>query len=95
MSVCSLFFMKAGKDYIGVGCGAVILNNKNQILLQRRGSNSKNRKGFWTIPGGALEYGEMFTAALLREVQEEIGTSVAIDRFLCYYDDLIPDEQQH
>ena len=28
--------MVIGKDYIGVGCGAFILNEKGELLLQQR-----------------------------------------------------------
>lgn len=45
--------MKPGKDYIGVGCGAVILNKNNEILLQLR--NKAPEKEYWSIPGGKVE----------------------------------------
>ena len=44
--------MNPGKDYIGVGCGAFILNEKNELLLQQR--NKEPEKGYWSIPGGKL-----------------------------------------
>ena len=40
--------MQIGKDYIGVGCGAFILNENNELLMQRR--NKEPEKGYWCIP---------------------------------------------
>ena len=34
--------MKPGVDFVGVGCGAFILNEKNEMLLLRRTKNSRN-----------------------------------------------------
>ena len=45
--------MKPGKDYIGVGCGAVIVNENNEILLQLR--NKAPEKEYWSIPSGKVE----------------------------------------
>jgi 8-oxo-dGTP diphosphatase len=36
----------------------------------------------WTLPGGGLEHGEDPRAAVVREVAEETGYAVAIDRLL-------------
>ena len=63
--------LKAGRDYIGVGVGAVILRDKKILLLLR---NKSPESGCWTIPGGKVEFGETVEEAILREVQEEIGT---------------------
>ncbi len=95
MSVCSLFLMKAGKDYIGVGCGAFIVNEKNEVLLIRRGPQSKNRVGQWSIPGGAVDFGETFRSALTREIKEELAIDIEILDHLCLVDDILPVENQH
>lgn len=46
----------------------LVLNNKNQVLLQRRADN-----GFWGYPGGSMELGESFEDCARREVLEETG----------------------
>ncbi len=38
-------------------------------------------KGWWSLPGGAVETGERLEAAVLREVLEETNLSVRIVRF--------------
>lgn len=63
--------LKRGKDYIGVGVGAVILRDNKILLLLR---NKAPESGCWTIPGGNVEFGETVEEAILRELQEEIGT---------------------
>jgi len=60
-----------GKDFIGIGVFALILNNKNQILLLKR-----NNKNYWERPGGKIEYGENIFSALKREILEETGIQI-------------------
>ncbi len=38
--------------------------------------------GFWCLPGGRAELGESATVTLLREMQEELGVVVKIERLL-------------
>ena len=87
--------MKAGKDYIGVGCGALIINNLNQVLLLRRGPKSKNQVGFWNQPGGAVEFGETVEDAIRREIKEELDVEIKLLEMLCYTDHILPEENQH
>ncbi|WP_044795182.1 NUDIX hydrolase [Bacillus cereus] len=51
-----------------IGSPAIILNEKDEVLLQLR--TDFNR---WSIIGGALEYNETLEDALKREVFEETG----------------------
>jgi 8-oxo-dGTP diphosphatase len=59
-----------------VGVGAVIWNEKREIVLIRRGQPP--RKGDWSIPGGRVEWGETLRDAILREIKEETGLTVEI-----------------
>ena len=61
--------MKIGLDYIGVGVGAFILNEKKELLLLKRLSSPE--KGCWSIPGGKLEMFETLKDATIRETKEE------------------------
>lgn len=54
---------------------AVIFNDKDEI-----GIVEKN--GLYFLPGGGIEQGEKAIDALLREVREETGIEVQIEKFL-------------
>ncbi|MGH7254659.1 MAG: NUDIX domain-containing protein [Nitrospirales bacterium] len=68
------------------GVAAVVLNPKHEILLHRRRIEDK-----WAPVSGAIEYGETLETALHREILEETGLSVKIDRLVGLYSD--PDHQ--
>ncbi|NOZ61558.1 MAG: NUDIX hydrolase [Calditrichaeota bacterium] len=59
-----------------VGVGAIIFNDKNQVLLIKRGNVPY--KGVWTIPGGRVELGEPVKEAALREVREECHLEIEL-----------------
>ncbi len=61
--------MKRGIDYIGVGVGAVILDEQGRLFLARRGPQAKNERGLWEFPGGSVEFGERLAEALRREMR--------------------------
>ena len=52
-----------------------------QVLVCRRASG-RPHAGRWEFPGGKLEPGETFEAALRRELAEELGVDVAVGREL-------------
>ncbi len=70
--------MKPGIDCIGVGVGAFILNDRNELLLLFR--KKAPEKGTWMIPGGAVEFGEKLEDTVKREAREEIGVEVGVVR---------------
>ena len=43
-------------------------------------------EGMWEFPGGKIEPGESAEDALKREIQEELGVDITIDKFLCTTD---------
>jgi 8-oxo-dGTP diphosphatase len=51
-----------------VGICAVARDGEGKVLLVRRADN-----GEWALPGGTLEWGEILSRALAREIQEETG----------------------
>jgi len=86
--------VKRGKDYIGVGCGAFITKDKGRSLLLLR-RKKPPEAGYWSIPGGAVEFGETFEQAVIREVAEETGLIIEIEGLLALTDHILPDEGLH
>lgn len=58
-----------------VGVTAVVIDEDGSVLLQRRSDD-----GRWATPGGILEPGEQPGAAVVREVREETGVQVEVER---------------
>lgn len=77
--------MIPGKDYVGLGVGAVIVRN-GQVLMLLRSDACRNNTGLWTIPGGMVEADEPLETAVGREVCEETGLNVSSMRFLSVSD---------
>ena len=43
-------------------------------------------EGMWEFPGGKIEPGESREFAIKREIQEELGIDITIDKFICTTD---------
>ena len=56
-----------------VGVGAIMLR-RDRILMAQRGKEPL--KGWWSLPGGALELGESLADGVRREVREETGLEI-------------------
>lgn len=87
--------MRPGIDYIGVGVGAILVDEAGRLFLARRGPLAKNERGLWEFPGGSVEYGETLTDALCREMREEYGIEIAVGELLDVVDHILPEEGQH
>jgi len=61
---------------------AIVSAADGRVLLQRRSDN-----GLWGLPGGSIEIGESVSAAIVREVKEETGLTVEIERLVGVYSD--------
>jgi 8-oxo-dGTP diphosphatase len=55
---------------------SAVIFRDNQILLVRRARSPG--QGFYSLPGGRVEFGESLHAALHREVDEETGLKIEI-----------------
>ena len=63
-----------------IGVFALIFNNEKQILLGHRRDID-----WWNLPGGGMESGETVDEALCREVREETGLEVKVERLIGVY----------
>ncbi|KRM02986.1 NUDIX hydrolase [Lactobacillus kitasatonis] len=57
--------------------GGILVNEKNEILLQKRSDFNS-----WGLPGGAMEFGESAEEACVREFLEETGLKVKVKSLL-------------
>lgn len=87
--------MIAGRDYIGVGVGALVFNTAGKVFLSQRGPQAKNERGCWEFPGGSVEYGETLAAAITREFHEEYEMEIEVVELLHVADHILPQERQH
>jgi len=62
------------------GVGVIVEDAQGRILLEQR-----RDCGLWGLCGGALDLGESFEAAAVREVKEETGLDVGIVRLQGVY----------
>jgi 8-oxo-dGTP diphosphatase len=63
------------RKVVDVAVGVLIRPNGDFLLTSR--PPGKVYEGYWEFPGGKLEQGESVEAALRRELQEEIGVTIA------------------
>lgn len=87
--------MKRGVDFIGVGVGAILVDERGRLFMAQRGPKAKNERGLWEFPGGSVEFGERLADALRREMLEEYGIQIEVGELLDVVDHILPDEGQH
>jgi 8-oxo-dGTP diphosphatase len=75
-----------------VGVGGVILNDGKVLLLLRK---RPPEAGFWSLPGGRVEFMERVEDALKRELKEELGVEVQIESLICVTDHIVEAENAH
>ncbi|MBP1990613.1 NUDIX hydrolase [Paenibacillus eucommiae] len=66
------------RPIIMAGVSIIVLNEQNEILLQKRSDS-----GDWGVIGGALELGESLEQAAVRELYEEAGLQTDDLKFIC------------
>ena len=75
------------KERAYIGVDNIIINDKGEILLNKRADTKKTFPGMWNLVSGDIEYGETVEEALKREAREEVGVEVEVIRFTGrYYD---------
>ncbi len=73
-----------------VAVGGVVVHD-DALLLIRRGHGPA--AGEWSVPGGRVHAGEGLHEAVVREVREETGVDVVVDRFLGWVERI--DDEHH
>ncbi len=94
MTLVSTGEARPSHQMIGVGVGAIVLNDEGKVFLARRGQEARNEQGLWACPGGALAFGELLEAAIRREVREESGMEIDVLYQLAAFDHWLPTGEQ-
>lgn len=87
--------MKPGRDYIGIGVGAMVFDSEGRVFLAQRGPRAGNERGTWEFPGGKVSFGETLAEAVTREFVEEYGMAIEITELLGVNDHILRDEHEH
>lgn len=66
-----------------VSVAGIVVNSAGQVLVIQRRDN-----GHWEPPGGVLELDEQFEEGVRREVMEETGMNVRVERLTGVYKNL-------
>ena len=73
-----------------VAVGVVVVH-RSSVLLVKRGQEPS--RGLWSIPGGLIELGESLEEAARREVMEETGIQVRIEKLLGVANNIVQDDE--
>jgi len=68
---------ESAKPLVIVAAAALVRSDGRLLLAQR--PEGKTMAGLWEFPGGKVEAGEIPEAALVRELQEELGIQASPD----------------
>lgn len=63
---------------------AAVLHCDGKYFATQRGYGEF--EGMWEFPGGKMEEGESPEDALKREIREELGVEIAVEKFICTTD---------
>lgn len=75
-----------------VGAAVFIWKDDRFLMIQRSGSHGS---GTWSLPGGHVEFGESFEAAVQRETLEEVGAEITNVRILAVTNDIFEADNKH
>ena len=66
-------------NHFRIGVNALIFDDRRVLLAHRRDID------WWNLPGGGMEIGETVEEAVCREVKEETGLEVLVERLVGVY----------
>lgn len=76
-----------------VGCGAAIHDDHGRLLLIQR--LKAPEAGAWGLPGGKVDFGELAEAAVVREIAEELGIEIVVEKLACLCQMIEADDGRH
>jgi len=67
-----------------IGAGAVVINDKRELLVIVERYHAKDRPNFYKMPGGLIDPGEHLADGVMREVFEETGVRTRFEAVVCF-----------
>ncbi|GAC1359505.1 MAG: hypothetical protein NVSMB42_18800 [Herpetosiphon sp.] len=74
---------------ISIGVRALVIEDGRLLLVRGHGQS------FWTLPGGSVQRRELLAETAIREVREETGCIVRVDRLLGMYSHFLEGKSDH
>lgn len=71
---------------------ATVVPHGDSLLLVR---HRKGERAYWMLPGGGLDFGESFEECAVREILEETGLHISIERMLYLSEAICPRGSRH
>ncbi|MBA2872213.1 8-oxo-dGTP diphosphatase [Anoxybacillus calidus] len=59
-----------------------LILHEGKVLIVQRAKDDEIGGGTWELVGGKIEFGEDLETALLREIKEEVGLDVTVEKIL-------------
>ncbi|MGE8205413.1 NUDIX hydrolase [Heyndrickxia sp. NPDC080065] len=59
-----------------------VILNEGKVLIVKRAIDDEIGGGTWECVGGKIEFGEDLEIALVREIKEEVGLNVTVEKIL-------------
>jgi 8-oxo-dGTP pyrophosphatase MutT (NUDIX family) len=81
--------LERGVDLFSLRVAGVALRRR-RVLIHRSVDDD-----FWCLPGGRAEFGESASATLCREIQEELGVDVEVERLLFVVENFFPHDARN
>ena len=75
-------FLDSGEYSLGVQ--AIIINSLNQILISKRSEHKEVYPLMWECNGGQVSAGESGLDAIIREIKEELGINLDINKAILF-----------
>jgi 8-oxo-dGTP diphosphatase len=81
---------------VWAGTRVFVMDKENKVLMVRHRYEEQGKsEEFWVVPGGGVEFGEYSTDAGIREVKEETGLNIKINRLLWNVEEISQNGIEH